>query len=157
MQAVISSFPHFSQTSARRLSFAHRLYHRHRPSTTINGVHQYTSSLTSNALRLVISLHPTQLTSYVFAVAASMHLSVLASTTRLPLTNIPYVTRPSSASNDEHTSKLYPVTTQFNHNLFEIIASLNHGRFPASPRTILALRTHLISAVYGTSAVYAHP
>jgi hypothetical protein len=34
--------------------------------------------------RLVVSLHPTQLTSYVLAVAASMYLSVLVSTTRLP-------------------------------------------------------------------------
>jgi hypothetical protein len=33
--------------------------------------------------RLVISLHPTQLTSYAFGVAASMDLSVLVSTTQL--------------------------------------------------------------------------
>jgi hypothetical protein len=37
-------------TSARRLSFVRRLSHRHRPSTTINRVRQYISSLTSNAL-----------------------------------------------------------------------------------------------------------
>jgi hypothetical protein len=101
--------------------------------------------------RLVVSLRHTQLTSYALAVAASMRLSVLVSTTRLPLTNIPYVTCPSSASNDEHarpdTSKIYPVTTQLNHTLFETITSLDHGRFPASARMILALRTHLISAV----------
>ncbi|KAJ8586209.1 hypothetical protein M405DRAFT_367583 [Rhizopogon salebrosus TDB-379] len=41
--------------------------------------------------RLVISLHPTQLTSYALAVVASMLLSVLVSITRLALTNIPCI------------------------------------------------------------------
>src|ERR1700709_923839 len=41
---------------------------------------------------LVVSLYPTHLTLYALAM-----LSVLASTTRLLLINVPYVTRPSSA------------------------------------------------------------
>ena len=47
-QAVVSSLPHFSQTSARRLSLVCQLSNPHRTSTRTNRVHQYTSSLTSN-------------------------------------------------------------------------------------------------------------
>jgi hypothetical protein len=60
------------------LTFIRRLSHRHRTSSTINRVHQYTSPLA-----LPPGCHPTQFTSYAFGVAASMDLSVLVSTTRL--------------------------------------------------------------------------
>ncbi|KAJ8585074.1 hypothetical protein M405DRAFT_865678 [Rhizopogon salebrosus TDB-379] len=88
MQAVISSFPHFSQTSAGRLSFVCQLFTRHRTSTGTHRVHQYTSSLTSNAFPPG-GLPPPHSTH--IAVAAAMRLSVQVSTTRLPLTNILYI------------------------------------------------------------------
>jgi hypothetical protein len=106
MQAVISSFPHFSQTSAGRLSFVCQLFTRHRTSTGTHRVHQYTSSLTSNAFPPG-GLPPPHSTH--IAVAAAMRLSVQVSTTRLPLTNILYVTRSSSGFNLLFTQALdYP-------------------------------------------------